>query len=112
MFSRRLAEIATVTVAAGAFGLAAFAGTATASASAVDDQFLKNITAEGITFDSAKGAVQDAQQVCSYFADGETGSTIGADIMGNTDLNAHQTAVFIVEATYAYCPGFAGRVTA
>jgi hypothetical protein len=112
MFSRRLAEIVTVAAAAGAFGLAAFAGSATASASSVDDQFLTNITAADITFDSAKGAIQDAHQVCGYFADGATGANVGAQIMAHTDLTAHQTAVFLVEAAYAYCPGYVDRVTA
>jgi hypothetical protein len=46
--------------------LAALAAAATASASSVDDEFLTNIDAEGIAFDSAKAAVQDAHLVCGY----------------------------------------------
>jgi hypothetical protein len=55
-FSNR---IATTAIAAGAFGLAALAGAATASASSIDDEFLTNIDAANITFESAKDAVQD-----------------------------------------------------
>ena len=106
MFTARIAKIATTALAASAFGLAAFAGAATASAGSVDDEFLTNIDAEGIAFDSAKAAVQDAHLVCSYLADGATGVSIGGDIMDNTDLSAHQAAVFVVEAASAYCPGY------
>ena len=112
MFSTRIATFATTAIAAGAFGLAAFAGAATASAGSADSEFLTNISAEGITFDTAKGAIQAGQLVCSYLAGGESGTDVGQDIMGNTDLNAHQAAVFVVEATYAYCPGYVGKITA
>ena len=112
MFTNRIANIATTALAAGAFGLAAFAGTATAWGSSIDDQFLTNIDAEGITFDSAKAAVQDGHLVCSYLAGGKTGAGIGGDIMDNTDLTAHQAAVFVVEAASAYCPGYLDQVTA
>jgi hypothetical protein len=112
LFTNRIANIATTAIAAGAFGLAAFAGAATASASSIDDQFLTNIDAEGITFDSAKDAVQDGHLVCSYLAGGKTGVSIGGEIMDNTDLTAHQAAVFVVEAASAYCPGFLDQMTA
>jgi uncharacterized protein DUF732 len=112
LFTNRIANFATTALAAGAFGLAAFAGTPTAWGSSIDDQFLTNIDAEGITFDSAKAAVQDGHLVCSYLAGGKTGAGIGGDIMDNTDLTAHQAAVFVVEAANAYCPGFLDQVTA
>jgi hypothetical protein len=97
---------------AAALAIAFIAGTGAASASTVDDQFLTTIDAEGITFDSARGAVQDAHLVCSYLADGETGTSIGGDIMDGTDLTAHQAAVFVVEAASSYCPGYLDQVTA
>jgi hypothetical protein len=112
VFTNRIANIATTAIAAGAFGLAALAGTATASASSIDDQFLTNIDAANITFDSAKDAVQDGHLVCSYLASGKTGVSIGGEIMDNTDLSAHQAAVFVVEAASAYCPGYLDQVTA
>ncbi|MET0473197.1 MAG: DUF732 domain-containing protein [Mycobacterium sp.] len=110
--SNRIAKIAASTVAAGAFGLAALAGTATASASSFDDEFLTNISAEGITFDSASGAITAGKQVCGYLANGATGVDVGQDILDETDLTSHQAAVFVVEATYAYCPGYTERITA
>lgn len=112
MFTNRIANIATTAIAAGAFGLAALAGTATASASSVDDEFLTNIDAANITFDSAKAAVQDGHLVCSYLAGGKNGVSIGSEIMDNTDLTAHQAAVFVVEAASAYCPGYLDQITA
>jgi hypothetical protein len=45
-------------------------------------------------------------------AGGKTGAGIGGEIMDNTDLSAHQAAVFVVEAASAYCPGFLDQVTA
>jgi hypothetical protein len=112
LFTNRIANIVTTAIAAGAFGLAAFAGAATASASSIDDEFLTNIDAANITFDSTKDAVQDGHLVCSYLAGGKTGASIGGEIMENTDLTAHQAAVFVVEAASAYCPGFLDQVTA
>ena len=112
MFTNRIANITATALAASAFGLAAFAGTATAWGSSIDDQFLTNIDAEGITFDSAKEAVQDGHLVCSYLAGGKTGVGIGGEIMDNTDLTAHQAAVFVVEAASAYCPGYLDQMAA
>jgi hypothetical protein len=66
----------------------------------------------GITFDSANDAVQDGHLVCRYLAGGKTGAGIGGDIMDNTDLTAHQAAVFVVEAASAYCPGYLDQMTA
>lgn len=110
--SSRLNTFITLVMIAGAFAIALITGAGAASASTVDDQFLTAIDAEGIAFDSAKGAVQDAHLVCSYLADGETGASIGTEIMDNTDLTAHQSAVFVVEAASAYCPGLLDQVTA
>jgi hypothetical protein len=109
--NRRFATVAVSAVAAATFGLAAVAGAATASAGNADDAFLKNIAAENISFDSAKGAISDAHLVCEYLADGKTGTDIGGEIMDNSDLNAHQAAVFVVEAAYAYCPGSIGHLS-
>jgi len=49
---------------------------------------------------------------CHRLAGGKTGASIGGEIMENTDLSAHQAAVFVVEAASAYCPGFLDQVTA
>ena len=107
-----IVRIATTAIATTAFGLAALAGTATANATSVDQEFLTNIDNVGIVFDTPKAAMQDAKQVCSQLASGYTGVDIAADILDSTDLTAHQAAVFVVESTYAYCPGFVNRVNA
>ncbi len=64
------ARIATTALTAAALGLAAFTGAAAASASSVDDEFLTNIDAEGIAFDSARAAISDAHLVCTSIAGG------------------------------------------
>jgi hypothetical protein len=111
MFSR-LSTVFTLAMVTGALLIAFIAGTGAASASTIDNQFLTAIDAEGIVFDTAKAAVQDGHLVCSFLADGETGASIGGDIMDSTDLTAHQAAVFVVEAASAYCPGYLDQVTA
>jgi hypothetical protein len=73
---------------------------------------IANIDAANMTFASTKDAVQDGHLVCSYLAGGKTGARIAGEIMENTDLSAHQAAVFVVEAARAYCPGFLDQVTA
>jgi hypothetical protein len=112
MITNRIATLAATAVTAGAFALVAFSGAATASAGSVDDQFLKNIAAEGISFDSAKGAISDAQLVCSELADGNSGVSIATEILDNSDLTTHQAAVFVVEASTAYCPKYLDELSA
>ena len=103
-------RIATATIAAAAFGLAAFAGTATANASGIDDTFLDNVHKAGIVFDSNKAAFDDAALVCKQLASGQTGVQVAQNILDQTDLTKHQAAVFVVESTYAYCPGYTDRI--
>lgn len=105
MFARIAATTAATAVAA-ALGLAALTGAATASASSVDDEFLSNIDAEGIAFDSARTAISDAHLVCNYIADGQSAASVGNEILDNSDLTRHQAAVFVVESVSAYCPGY------
>lgn len=112
MFSNRIATFAATAAVAGSLGLAAFAGAATASANSADSEFLTNISAQGITFDSANAAIEDGQRVCSYLAKGQSGTDVGTQIVYDTDLDAHQAAVFVVEATYAYCPKYIPQITA
>lgn len=99
-------RIAITAATAAALGLTVLAGATTASASSVDDQFLTNIDAEGIAFDSARAAISDAHLVCDYIADGRSAASVGNDILDNTDLTTHQAAVFVVESVSAYCPGY------
>lgn len=112
MFSIRIATSAAGIITAGAIGLAAVAAAATASAGTVDDEFLANIYAEGISYPSDLHAIEDAHLVCDYLADGRTGTDISTEIMGNSDLSAHQAATIVVEASTAYCPSFFDQVVA
>lgn len=100
------ARIATTALTAATLGLAAFAGAATAAASSVDDEFLTNIDAEGIAFDSARAAISDVHLVCTSIAGGQPATSVGHEIVSNSDLSIHQAAVFVVESVSAYCPGY------
>ncbi len=73
---------------------------------------LNNISSEGITFTSERAAVREGKLVCSYLANGRTGTSIGGEILSNSDMTAHQAAAFLVEATRVYCPGYMDQVTA
>jgi hypothetical protein len=99
-------------IAVAAFATAAVAGTASATAGGVDDEFLANIKAQGIAFSSAAGAIDDAHLVCDYLADGRTGTDIGAEIMDNSDLDSDQASAFVVEAAFSYCPTHVDQVLA
>lgn len=103
--------IGTVT-AAGALVLISFAGAGTASADSIDDRFLTNIYAEGISYPTDFDAIDDALLVCDYLASGRTGTDISVEILGNSDLSPHQAATIVVEASTAYCPSYFDQVTA
>lgn len=103
--THRLTRFAGTVLVAGALGLAAVATAGTAAAvSSTDDSFLTEISAEGISYDTPKAAIQNAHDVCSAFDDGTELVDLGKEILDNTDLSAHQTAVFIVTSVNTYCP--------
>jgi hypothetical protein len=77
---------------------------APAAADPAEDEFLRVIQQEGMTFTSAAGAAEDARYVCSLLADGMTGVQIGNRIISEAGFTAHQATVFVVEAAHAYCP--------
>lgn len=107
--SNRLTKFAGTALAAGAFGLAAVATAGTAGAvSSTDDAFLTEISSEGIAYDSPKGAIQNAHDVCSALDDGADPADLGLEILHNTDLSTHQAAVFVVTSVNAYCPEYTG----
>ena len=66
MFARNgVTKFAGTAIIAGALGLAAFAAAGTAAAmSSVDDNFLADITAQGIAYDSPQNAIYAAHDVC------------------------------------------------
>ena len=103
--THRAAKFAAAIVAAAGLGAAAFVGAGTASAfSSVDDEFLANISDEGISYDSAATAVSNARYVCNSIDDGADPLDLGDEILANTDLTTHQAAVFVVESVFNYCP--------
>ncbi|BBY27322.1 DUF732 domain-containing protein [Mycolicibacterium sediminis] len=112
MIRTHLARIAATTVAAGALGLAAVAGAGTAAAGTADYEFLSNLDAGGIVYPTDRAAISDGHLVCDMLADGQSGTDIGATIMGNSDLSADQAATLVVEAASAYCPGYFDQVVA
>lgn len=105
-------RIATAASCVAGVGLAVLTGTGIASADPVEDEFLRVIQQEGMSFTSPAGAVEDAQQVCASLADGMTGVQIGNQIIREAGLTGHQATVFVVEAAHAYCPELMKQVLA
>jgi Protein of unknown function (DUF732) len=107
--THRLTTFAGTALLAGALGLAAAATAGTAGAvSSVDDAFLNDITSEGISYDTPKGAIRNAHYVCNSLDDGADPVDLGQEILDNTDLTTHQAAVFVVASVNAYCPEYTG----
>ena len=103
--SHRFAKFAGIALVAGALGLAAVATAGTAGAiSSTDDTFLSEITAEGISYDSAKDAIYAAHDVCFAIDEGSDPVDLGMEILENTDLTTDQVAVFVVSSVDNYCP--------
>lgn len=105
-------RIVTAVISAAGIGLAGLTGTGIAWADPVEDEFLRVIQQEGMSFTSPAGAIEDAQQVCASLADGMTGVQIGNQIIREAGLTGHQATVFVVEAAHAYCPGLMKQVLA
>jgi hypothetical protein len=72
--------------------------------SSADDNFLSDISAEGITYDSPQGAIYAGHDVCIAIADGADPVDLGMEIMGETDLTTDQVATFVVSAVDNFCP--------
>ncbi len=104
--THRVTKFAATAIAATGLGLAAFAGAGTAGAlSSTDDEFLSNISDEGIAYDSPRTAVSNARiRVRIAIDDGADPLDLGDEILANTDLTMHQAAVFVVESVFNYCP--------
>ena len=103
--THRVTTFAATAIAATGLGLAAFAGAGTAGAlTSTDEEFLSNISDEGIAYDSAGTAVSNARYVCGSLDDGADPLYLGDEILANTDLTMHQAAVFVVESVFNYCP--------
>jgi hypothetical protein len=106
MFARNgVTKFAGTAIVAGALGLAAFATAGTAAAlSSADDNFLADISAEGIAYDSPQGAIYAGHDVCVAINDGADPVDLGMEIMDETDLTTDQVATFVVSAVGNFCP--------
>jgi hypothetical protein len=102
-------KFAGTAVVAGALGLAAFAAAGTAGAmSSADDNFLTDISAEGIGYDSPQSAISAAHDVCSAIDRGADPVDLGMEIKDGSDLTTDQVATFVVSAVGNYCPEYGG----
>ena len=106
MFTRNgVTKFAGTAIVAGALGFAAFAGAGTAAAlSSADDNFLADLSAEGITYDSPRGAISAGHDVCISIDNGADPVDLGMEIMDATDLTTDQVATFVVSAVGNFCP--------
>ncbi|WP_099041092.1 DUF732 domain-containing protein [Mycobacterium neglectum] len=106
MFTRNgVTKFAGTALVAGALGLAAFttAGTAGAMSSA-DDNFLTDISSEGIAYDSETEAISIAYDVCFALDDGVDPVDLGMELLDATDLTTDQAATFVVSSVANFCP--------
>ena len=107
MFTRRFtASIARTTLTAGALGLAALGFAAAAGASSVDDAFLAQLAADGITPPSAAVAVKDGLAVCNALNAGHSSREVIGAVAEATGLNARGAKTFAIDAASAYCPQY------
>ena len=107
MFSHRFtASLAATTLSAATLGLAALGFAGSAGASSVDDTFLAQIKADGITPPSDARAISEAHKVCASLDQGHTGQQVYAEVADSTGLSAKGAKTFAVDAASAYCPQY------
>jgi hypothetical protein len=105
-------KFAGTAIIAGAFGLAAFAAAGNAAAmSSADDNFLADITAQNISYDSPQNAIYAAHDVCGAIDGGADPVDLGLEIKDSTDLTTDQVATFVVSAVHNYCPEYGALFT-
>ena len=107
MFTRRfIASVAGTTLSAAALGLAGLGFAGAASASSVDDAFLAQLHADGITPPSATVAVKDAHAVCKALDQGHSSRDVISAVAESTGLTTNGAKTFAVDAASAYCPQY------
>jgi hypothetical protein len=111
MLSHRLTTIATVAIGTAALGLGGLATAGTAAASRIDDAFISQMTAVGISFDSPQEAVRAGRQVCRELASGKTEADLAVELRTRGNLTPNQAAYLVVDASNAYCPRLASELT-
>lgn len=107
MFTRRFAaSLAGTTLTAAALGLAALGFAGAASATSVDDAFLAELQADGITPPSAARAISEGHAVCSALDQGQSPAEVYAGVANRTGLSTKGSKTFAVDAAKAYCPQY------
>ena len=107
MFTRHLtASVAGTALTAAALGLSALGLAGTAGASSVDDAFLAQLGADGITPPTAAVAIKDAHAVCNALNAGHSSREVIGAVAQATGLNKKGAKMFAVDAASAYCPQY------
>jgi Protein of unknown function (DUF732) len=104
--SRFAASVAATTLTAGALGLAALGFAGTAGATSVDDAFLAQLQADGITPPSAARAIGDGHAVCKALDNGHSSQEVIGAVAQSTGLSSKSAKTFAVDAASAYCPQY------
>jgi hypothetical protein len=105
--THRFTKFAGTALVAGALGLAAVATAGTAGAiSSTHDTFLREISAEGIAYDTPSAAISAGHDVCAALEDGAEPVDLGLEILKNTDLTTDQAALFVVSSVDNFCPEY------
>jgi hypothetical protein len=106
MFTRFTASLAGTTLTAAALGLAIFGFAGTANAASVDDQFIAQLKADGITTNNPAKAVSLAHNVCSSLDEGHSSKEVIDSVADSTGMSAKGAKIFAVDAASAYCPQY------
>ena len=104
--TQRFAKLAGTALIGAGLTIGALATAGTASAGAVDDDFLSELTVAGIGFDNPAAVVDDAYIVCDEIDQGVSPYDIRDEILSNSDLTVDQANVFVVASVEHYCPEF------
>jgi hypothetical protein len=110
-------QLAAVTVAGTAVGLAALATAGVAAAdnpglTQRDSAFVDEVHAAGIDGSTAD-ILQDAHVICEQMASGYTGRQIlAAATQANHNLSVAHTRTFITDSVRTYCSQFSAQLTA
>ncbi|KAA1249363.1 DUF732 domain-containing protein [Mycobacterium simiae] len=107
MFTRRFAAaVAGATLTAATLGLAALGFAGTATASSVDDAFIAQLKADGITPPTAARAISEAHAVCNALDEGQSAKEVINAVAESTGLSAKGAKTFAIDAASAYCPQY------
>jgi hypothetical protein len=104
MFSHRLTTIAGIAIGAAVVGLGTAAQAGATTAVSPDEVFIAQISNVGISFTSPQEAIRSGHSVCAALAAGRNGGDIAREILSESNLTPRLAALFVIDATQAYCP--------